>query len=250
VLTCLAATCVRAQRERGELQIEARDQQGIALPAAGELISEGNQFHLSFQMGPEGRYTAQDLAFGMYRVNLTLAGFAPATQLVQVRSIVPQHLSITLGLKPLDTQVEVTGEGTLMDTTRTSTVYTIGAQTIDEQMPSQLGRTIPDAVDAQPGWLYEANGVLNPRGSEYDVQYVIDGTPETENRSPTFAPPLDRVLDDQPYPDLSAQTGLPMFCCRRKSAIGTHPDGPHMSSHSHSTAWARWVSDASSELAN
>ena len=42
-----------------------------------------------------------------------------------------------------------------------------------------------------PGWLYEANGILHPRGSEYDVQYVVDGLPVTENRSPAFAPAFD-----------------------------------------------------------
>jgi outer membrane receptor for Fe3+-dicitrate len=46
-------------------------------------------------------------------------------------------------------------------------------------------------VDELPGWLYEANGILHPSGSEYDVQYVIDGLPLTENRSPAFAPALD-----------------------------------------------------------
>ena len=180
-----------AQRDRGELQIEVRDQQGAALAAAGELVSEGNQFHLNFQVGNEGRYTAQDLAFGVYRVNLTLAGFAPATQLVEVRSMVPQHLSVTLGVKSIETQVVVSDEGTLVDPARANTVYTIGSRTIDEQMPAQLGRGIQDVVDSQPGWLYEANGTLHPRGSEYDVQYVIDGTPLTQNRSPAFAPPLN-----------------------------------------------------------
>ncbi len=182
---------VAAQHDRGELEIEVHDQQGAALAASGELVSEGNQFHLSFQVGEEGRYSAQDLAFGVYRLSLTLAGFAPSTQLVEIRSMVPQHLTVTLGLKPLETQVEVTEEGTLVDTTRTNTVYTIGSQTIDEQMPSQPGRGVQEVVNAQPGWLEEANGVLHPRGSEYDVQYVIDGTPETENRSPAFAPPLE-----------------------------------------------------------
>ena len=190
-LMCVSVVPAAAQRDRGELQIEVHDQQGAVLAAAGELVSEGNQFHLNFQVGDEGRYTAQDLAFGVYRVNLTLAGFAPSTQLVEIRSMVPQHLSVTLGLKPVETQVEVTDEGTLVDTSRANTVYTIGSQTIDEQMPSQPGRGIQDVVDAQPGWLYEANGDLHPRGSEYDVQYVIDGTPLTENRSPAFAPPLN-----------------------------------------------------------
>jgi len=32
--------------------------------------------------------------------------------------------------------------------------------------------------------LLEANGVLHPRGSEYGVQYVVDGIPIFDNRSP------------------------------------------------------------------
>src|SRR5437762_1613928 len=43
----------------------------------------------------------------------------------------------------------------------------------------------------EPGGLPEANGVLHPRGSEYDVQYVVDGLPMTQNRSPAFAPAFD-----------------------------------------------------------
>jgi hypothetical protein len=188
---CVFVLPAAAQRDRGELQIEVHDQQGAALAAAGDLLSEGNQYHLNFQVGNEGRYTAQDLAFGVYRVSLRLPGFAPSTQIVEIRSMVPQHLSVTLGLKSVETQMVVSDEATLVDTTRTNTVYTIGSQTIDEQMPSQPGRGVQDVVDAQPGWLYEANGTLHPRGSEYDVQYVIDGTPVTENRSPAFAPPLN-----------------------------------------------------------
>ena len=55
----------------------------------------------------------------------------------------------------------------------------------------QPGLELSDLVNTLPGWLYEANGVLHPRGSEYDVQYVVDGLPLTENRSPAFAPPFD-----------------------------------------------------------
>jgi outer membrane cobalamin receptor len=33
--------------------------------------------------------------------------------------------------------------------------------------------------------------VLHPRGSEYDVQFVLDGLPLTQNRSPSFAPSFD-----------------------------------------------------------
>src|SRR5580704_14952666 len=155
-----------AQRDRGELQIEVHDPQGAVLSASGELVSEGNQFHLDFTVGDDGRYAAQDLAFGVYRVSVSRSGFAPTVQLVEIRSIVPQHLSLTLGLKAIETQVQVSETETLVDTTRTSEVYTVGAQTIAEQLSPQAGRGVIDVVDTQPGWLQEANGVLHPRGSE------------------------------------------------------------------------------------
>jgi hypothetical protein len=39
----------------------------------------------------------------------------------------------------------------------------------------------------------EANGVLHPRGSEYQTLFVVDGIPMDENRSPAFAPDLKRT---------------------------------------------------------
>jgi hypothetical protein len=190
-MICLLAGHAAAQRDRGELQIEVHDPQGAALATMGELVSEGNQFHLNFQVGDDGRYVAKDLAFGVYRVTLTLGGFSPSTQLVEIRSIVPQHLSVTLGIKAVETQVEVSDTGTLVDPSRTESVYTIGSQSIDEHVSPQPGRGVYNIVDSQPGWLMEANGVLHPRGSEYDVQFVVDGLPLTQNRSPAFAPPFE-----------------------------------------------------------
>jgi hypothetical protein len=190
-MACFAALPAAAQQNRGELRIEVRDPQGAALVAQGELVSEGNQFQLNFQVGEDGRYIAQGLAFGVYRVSLASGGFVPSTRLVEIRSMVPQQLSVTLGLTAVETQVEVDDAGTLVDPSRTGTVYTIGSQSISEQSSPQPGRGILSVVDAQPGWLYEANGVLHPRGSEYDVQFVVDGLPLTENRSPAFAPPFE-----------------------------------------------------------
>src|SRR5882757_11005134 len=188
---CFLVLPVAAQQDRGELRIEVRDPQGAALVAQGELVSAGNQFQLNFHVGEDGRYVAKSLAFGVYRVRVTHSGFVPSSQLVEIRSMVPQHLSVTLGLTPLETQLEVDDAGTLVDPSRTGTVYTIGSQSISEQSSPQPGRGVLSVVDAQPGWLYEANGVLHPRGSEYDVQFVVDGLPLTQNRSPAFAPSFE-----------------------------------------------------------
>ena len=173
------------------MRITVRDPQGAAVSSAGELVSDSNQFRRTFQLGDDGRYIAQDLPFGVYRLTLTAAGFASSSSLLEVRSEVPIHLSLTLGIAPLATQVQVNDAATLLDPSRAGMLHSIGRQTLGQDVPAQSGRGLSDAVNDLPGWLYEANGVLHPRGSEYDVQYVIDGLPLTQNRSPAFAPSLD-----------------------------------------------------------
>jgi hypothetical protein len=187
----LAVLSAGAQHSRGELHIEVRDPQGAALASAGELVSEANQFHRTFPVGVEGRYVLQDLPFGVYRLSLNAEGFAPWNDLVEIRSEVPVRIVVTLGLAAVTTQVRVTDSATLVDPHRTGTLYTIGHQAVSEHAAVQPGRELLDLVATQPGWVYEANGVLHPRGSEYDVQFVLDGLPLTQNRSPAFAPSVD-----------------------------------------------------------
>ena len=180
-----------AQRVRGELHIEVRDRQGAAVAPAGELVSEANQFRRTFTTATDGHYVAQDLPFGVYRLSLHAEGFAPWSNLIEIRSEVPVRASITLGVAPVTTQVQVSDSATLVDQSRTGSIYSVGQQAIDEQLSPQPGRGLSELVNDQPGWLFEANGILHPRGSEYDVQYVLDGLPLTQNRSPAFAPAFD-----------------------------------------------------------
>jgi outer membrane cobalamin receptor len=187
----LSACKAEAQRVRGELRIEVRDPQGAALSPAGELSGNANQFQRTFATGTDGRYVAQDLPFGVYRLSLHAEGFAPWSELVEIRSEVPVRVTVTLGVAPVTTQVQVNDAATLVDPYSTGSPYSIGRQTIAEHSAAQPGRELLDLVAAQPGWVYEANGVLHPRGSEYDVQFVVDGLPLTQNRSPAFAPSFD-----------------------------------------------------------
>jgi hypothetical protein len=190
-LLFLFAASAGAQRVRGELRLEVHDPHGAALSPSGELVSEANGFRRSFVAGPEGRYIAQDLPFGVYRLSLQAEGFAAWSDLVEIRSEVPVRVAVTLGVAPVTTQVQVNDSATLVDPYATGSLYSIGRQSIEEHDATQPGRELLDLVAAQPGWLYEANGVLHPRGSEYDVQFVVDGLPLTQNRSPAFAPSFD-----------------------------------------------------------
>lgn len=191
IVVLAIAMSAHGQRVRGELGIEVHDPQGAALAATAELVSDVNQLRRTFQVAHDGRYVAQDLPFGVYRLSLKAEGFAPWTDLVEIRSEVPIRVSVTLGLAAVTTKVEVSDSATLLDPYRTGTQYSIGHQALAENIAAQPGRGLSDLVDDLPGWLYEANGVLHPRGSENAVQYVIDGLPITQNRSPAYAPSFD-----------------------------------------------------------
>jgi hypothetical protein len=187
----LGVLSAHSQRVRGELDVEVRDPQGAGLAASVELVSQANQVHRTLSAESDGRCVVQDLPFGIYKLTLSAEGFAPWANLIEIRSEVPIRLSVKLGMEAVTTQVQVSDLATLIDPYRTGTLYPIGKQAISESLVGQPGRQLSNLVDELPGWLYEANGVLHPRGSEYDVQYVVDGLPITENRSPAFAPPFD-----------------------------------------------------------
>jgi outer membrane cobalamin receptor len=180
-----------ASSSTGELRLSVTDASGLPVQTAVELISEANQVRETLQTGAEGTLVARRLPFGRYRVEVTRSGFATFTGLVDIQSTLPTEYRVTLSVAPIQAQVTVSPEDTLIDGRQSSTVNRIGADTVQRRISTLPGRSVPDLVNTQPGWLLEANGILHPRGSEYQVQYVVDGLPITDNRSPSFAPEVN-----------------------------------------------------------
>jgi hypothetical protein len=195
VIAIVAAALARpfsaaAQVERGELRVVITDPSGLPMPASGTLTSEAPQLYRAFTADAAGRFTLQNLPFGVYRLIVERPGFIPYSGVVEIHTAVPRTLRIELSLAAMATDVEVTSAPPLVDASRTGVTFSIGAPQIQEHLPAVPGRRVLDLVDAQPGWLMEANGVLHPRGSEYQTLFVVDGIPMDENRSPAFAPDL------------------------------------------------------------
>jgi hypothetical protein len=189
-LTVLMSIPAFGQREHGEIRLRLLDVKGRPVQGAVELTSAIGQLQRNLLADQEGHCVLRELPFGAYWLRVSHPGFALAEQFIEVRSEVPLSISVTLGLAPFESRIKVT-DSTLLDPNAAGLAYSIGSTTLNQQIPVQMGRSITDAVDDQPGWLYEANGVLHPRESEYDVQFVVDGLPLTENRSAAFAPPLE-----------------------------------------------------------
>src|SRR5436309_8705894 len=151
-LLVLYGGSARAQRLRGELRLEVHDPHGAAVSPAGELVSEANGVRRAFVAGPEGRYVAQDLPFGVYRLSLLAEGFAPWSDLFEIRSEVPVRVTVTLGVAPVTTQVQVNDSATLVDPYATGSLYSIGRQPSKEKKARSPGRRCWDQVADKPAW--------------------------------------------------------------------------------------------------
>jgi len=191
LLFLLAAGLMRAQLANGELRLSVIDPAGLPLPCSGTLVSDASRTERSFETSNSGSLNFQHLPFGIYRLTVRHSGFNPTSTLVEIRSSIPVDVHLQLSLHPASTSVEVTESSTLVDPHQAGVTYSVGAQQIREQQSTVPGRGILDLVDMQPGWLFEGNAVLHPRGSEYQTLFVVDGVPMDENRSPAFAPDLE-----------------------------------------------------------
>lgn len=191
VFFLLAAAPVLAQVNYGEVHLKITDANGAAAGTPVELTSVANNYDTTFTTDAGGELEAQHLAYGAYQIQVRRPGFAPFSEIVEVRSALPLHEEIHLRLSSVITKVNVNAAATLIDPENPSSVSRIGSRQIQQRLSSLPGRSVQDLVVSQPGWLYEGNAVLHPRGSEYQTQFVIDGIPLTDNRSPSFGPEIE-----------------------------------------------------------
>jgi hypothetical protein len=187
----LVAIPLFAQGNVGELRLKVQDPHGLGVKAAVELICQASDFRASFMTDESGALVARRLPFGVYTLKAQPSGFSPVSTQIEVRSRIPVHYAIKLALPEVSTSVTVEASATLLDPYRVNSANEIGSTTIETRTTSLPGRSLQDLVNSQPGWLYEGNAVLHPRGAEYQTQFVVDGVPLIDNRSPGLGPEIE-----------------------------------------------------------
>jgi hypothetical protein len=187
----LAALPALGQSSTGELRLKVADPDGLAVKASAELSSDAIQFRRSFSADDAGLLIIRNLPFGLYHLKVQHPGFAPYDGFIEVRSAFPIEYAVKLSIASVSTAVQVTAQSTLLDPESPGASNHIDQMEIADRPASIPGRTMADLINSQPGWLYEGNAVLHPRGSEYQTQFVVDGIPLTDNRSPSFGPEIE-----------------------------------------------------------
>jgi len=180
-----------SQTNSGELRLKVTDPSGLGVKTSVQIVSEANQYRNTLLTTDQGNLDVQRLQYGIYQLEIKQPGFATTSESVDIHFSIPTDYAIQLKLPSVNQTVTVSAASTLVDPDRAGSVSQIGSDVIQNRVSSVPGRSIQDLVNSQPGWLYEGNAVLHPRGSEYQTQFVVDGIPLTDNRSPSFGPEIE-----------------------------------------------------------
>jgi len=187
----LCALPLFCQSNSGELRLKVTDPAGLAVKTTVQITSKANGYRNNLATSDEGRLDVQRLPCGIYQLEIKQPGFAQISESVDIHSSIPAEYTVQLELPTVNQAVTVSAVNTLINPDQAGAVSQIGSDLIQNRLSSIPGRSLQDLVNSQPGWLYEGNAVLHPRGSEYQTQFVVDGIPLTDDRSPSFGPAID-----------------------------------------------------------
>jgi hypothetical protein len=191
LLFFFCASTVLCQSNRGELHLKVVDPKGVGVKTLVQIKSEANGYQNVLATDDQGSLDLRRMPYGIYQLVIEQAGFAVSADTVQINSTIAIDHTIQLKLKTVNQSVVVTAVNTLIDPDQAGSVNQIGPDQIEHRLTSVPGRSVQEMVTTQPGWIYEGNAVLHPRGSEYQTQFVVDGIPLTDNRSPSFGPQIE-----------------------------------------------------------
>ena len=204
------------QSNSGELRLRVTDPAGLGVKTTVQITSKANRYRNTLATSDQGSLDVQRLPYGIYQLEVKQPGFADVSESVEIHSSIPTEYTLQLNLPTVKQSVDVRAADTLINPDQAGAVSQIGSDLIQSRISSIPGRSLQDLVNSQPGWLYEGNAVLHPRGSEYQTQFVVDGIPLTDNRSPSFGPAVD--ADD--VQSLSVYTaGIPAEYGRKMGGV-------------------------------
>ena len=184
---------VFAQARIGSVQGVVKDPGGALVPNAQITVTQPvTGYHQSTQTDAQGSFKLVNLPFNTYKVRAEATGFQPAEESIDLESTVPLSVDLSLSLEQTTAAVTVTTDNAAMlEPDRTSSDTDIGQTILERPVGAAPSRAIESIVASTPGFVTDDNGRMHPRGSESQVQYVVDGVPITDNMSAIFSTSLD-----------------------------------------------------------
>jgi len=177
----------------GTIQGTVKDPNGALVPNATVTVTQPvTAYKQTATTDAQGSFRVVNVPFNTYRIRAEASGFQPVEQNIDLESVVPLNLDLNLSLETATANVTVTSDSvSMVESDRTSSDTDISQSSLERLVGAAPSRAIENIVASTPGFVTDDNGRMHPRGSESQVQYVVDGVPVTDNTSAIFATSID-----------------------------------------------------------
>jgi outer membrane receptor protein involved in Fe transport len=184
---------VFAQARIGTVQGTVKDPTGALVRGAEVTITQPvTRYTQKVQTDQQGTFKLVNVPFNTYKVRAEAAGFQPVEQSIDLESTVPLNIDLSLSITAAEAAVTITEDNSaLLEPDRSSSDTDINQSILERPLGAAPSRAIESIVASAPGFVTDDNGRMHPRGSESQVQYVVDGIPVTDNLSAIFSTSLD-----------------------------------------------------------
>jgi outer membrane receptor protein involved in Fe transport len=188
----LLSTATWAQTRIGTVQGTVKDPNGALVSGASVTINQPvTGYHQTAQTDAQGVFKIVNVPFNTYTLRAEAQGFQAAEQAIDLESAVPANVDFSLAVSATAETVTVTADTGLIEQDRTSSDTDINQTILERQAGAAPSKGVAAVVASTPGFVPDDNGRLHPRGSESQVQFVVDGVPITDNLSAIFSTSLD-----------------------------------------------------------
>ena len=138
----------------------------------------------------EGSFRLNNIPLNNYQLQVVAPGFAATTRTVDVRTVRPITVNVSLTLAEASTSVTVAADGAMVEQDPTA------HQDLDRSSFLKLpafdpGGQLSQAVTYSTGAVAaDANGFFHPLGDHAQTTFVIDGQPISDQQSKVFSTQL------------------------------------------------------------
>lgn len=209
------------------------DPTGAVIPGAVVRLSNvASGLHRSATTDDTGQFDIGNVPFNNYKVSVTAAGFAPTSQNIVVRTIVPTTLNLVMQVAAAASTVTVQAAGDLVENDPTFHTDVDRDQFIKVPLESQSSSLSSLVTLTAPGVSADSNGLFHGLGDHASNSFSVDGQPITDQQSKVFSNQLPsnaiqslQVIAGAPPAEYGDKTSLVIVATTRSGQGVTKPTG-------------------------
>ncbi len=202
---------------------------------AGATVTIDNpvsQYTRSAATDKSGHYQFPNVPFNPYHMTVTMSGFVPATQDVDVRSVVPVITNVALKVGGGSSTVTVESGGDLIEDDPTFHTDIDRDELTKIPLESQSSSLSSLVTLSTPGVAADSNGLFHGLGDHASNSFSIDGQSITDQQSKVFSNQLPsnavqslEVISGAPPAEFGGKTSLVIVATTRSGQGVTTPTG-------------------------